>query len=271
MTSPPKTMRAWQQHFGKPAPQLVELPVPPCPNDGLLIKVAAAGICHSDVGLLAMPGKPADKSWPFEKYTLGHEGCGKIVQVGSEVKDFAIGDVVSILAVPGCQASSCGECTRDLAQICQSGERYGIGYNGSYAEYITVKSWSAIKVPEGVSPEVASVATDACLTAYHAVVGTGGIKAGETVIIVGIGGLGFNALQIALARGAKVIVVDKRKEILEEAVRFGIEEDDVVPAGESIVEFVKKKGLVVDTIVDFVGVPETFKASQEAGKYLPPG
>jgi propanol-preferring alcohol dehydrogenase len=103
------------------------------------------------------------------------------------------------------------------------------------------------------------------VTAYHAVVGTGQVKKGETVVIVGAGGLGFNALQVAQAIGARVIVSDKRQEILDEAIKFGVPEEDTIPVGESMENFVKKNKLVVDTILDFVGLPETFEASQEAG------
>lgn len=264
MTPTSDTMYAWQKHFGSTTPVRAEVPIPSCSHDGLLIKVHAAGVCHSDVALLNAEKRP--DTWPLDQYTLGHEGCGEVVEVGSSVQDFQTGDMIAILSVAGCGESSCGECSRGLEQICQRGERYGIGSHGSYAPYVAIKARAAAKLPDNVSAEVGAVATDACLTAYHAVVGTGQVRKEETVVILGIGGLGFNAMQIARSFGAKVIVVDKRQEVLDEAVKFGIPEDDVVPIGKSIVEFVKRKGLVVDTIVDFVGVPDTFGAAQEAGK-----
>jgi len=266
MTSTSKTMHAWQKHFGSTTAVRAEVPIPACPNDGLLIKIHAAGVCHSDVALLNAEKRP--DTWPLDKYTLGHEGCGEVVEVGSSVHGFATGDMVAILSVAGCGESSCGECSRGLAQICQRGERYGIGSNGSYAPYVAIKARAAAKLPENVSAEHGAVATDACMTAYHAVVGTGQVRKGETVVILGVGGLGFNAMQIARSSGARVIIVDKRQEVLDEAVKFDIAEEDVVPVGEGIVEFVKRKGLVVDTIIDFVGVPETFGGAQEAGKLV---
>ena len=268
MVSTTKTMKAWQKQFGSSKPVLAEIPIPSTPSDGLLIKIHAAGVCHSDVALLKQEARLPN--WPYEAYTLGHEGCGEIIEVGSSVHDFQVGELVAILSVPGCGEASCGECERDLAQICQRGERYGIGYHGSYAPYVTIKARAAARLPKGVSVEQGAVATDACMTAYHAVVGTGKVRKGETVVIVGIGGLGFNALQVVLSIGARVIVVDTRKEVLDEAVKFGVPEGDVVPAGESVVEFVKRKGLVIDTILDFVGTPDTFKASQEAGESIFP-
>ncbi|KAK5086789.1 hypothetical protein LTS08_007202 [Lithohypha guttulata] len=261
MASRPSTMRAWQKHFGSTKPELVEVRVPSAPTDGLLVKVLAAGVCHSDVALLA--AEPRPPTWPNEAYTLGHEGCGEVVEVGSSVNDFKVGDIVAILSVAGCVKPTCPECSRGLTQLCQSGERYGIGYDGSYAPYVAIKEWSAVKLPAGVSVEEGAVATDACMTAFHALE-TGQIEKGETVMIVGIGGLGFNAVQIALSLGVRVIARDKRQEVLDEAVRFGVEKKDIIPVEQSIVDFVKDKRLVVDTIIDFAGTPETFSASQEA-------
>jgi alcohol dehydrogenase, propanol-preferring len=112
----------------------------------------------------------------------------------------------------------------------------------------------------------AAVTTDAVLTAYHAVKTTGNVKPTETVLIFGLGGLGFNALQIVLAIGARVIAVDKREEVLAEAIKFGVPKEDAIPIGKSAVEFVQERSLVVDVVIDFVGVNETFTASQELGK-----
>jgi len=105
------------------------------------------------------------------------------------------------------------------------------------------------------------------VTAYHAVVGTAKLQQGETVLIVGAGGLGFNALQVALSIGARVLVSDKRQEVLDEAAKFGVSKEDIVPVDASVLDFIKKKKLVVDTIIDFVGLPETFETSQDAGMY----
>jgi propanol-preferring alcohol dehydrogenase len=262
MTSVPTRMLAWQKQYGNTEPVRTELAVPSAPSDGLLIKIEASGVCHSDVAILQMKDYDAGSNGTF---TLGHEGAGVVVEVGSEVTGFEIGDRVAINAVAGCKLSNCGECSRDLSQICQPGERYGIGTNGSYAPYIAIKAFAAAKLPDNVSFVQGAVATDACLTAYHAVVGTGQVKEGETVIIVGVGGLGFNALQIARSVGARVIVADKRQDVLDEAAKFGVLKEDIIPAGVSMPEFVKNNNLVVDTIIDFVGVPEIFAASQEAG------
>jgi propanol-preferring alcohol dehydrogenase len=265
MTSIPKTMLAWQKHSGITEPVRVELAVPSAPADGLLIKVHAAGVCHSDVAILNMKEYQRSKGKAF---TLGHEGAGVVVEIGSQVTGFEIGERIAINSVAGCMRPTCSECSRNLAQICQQGERYGIGTHGSYAPYIAIKAHHAAKLPDSVSFAQGAVATDACMTAYHAIVGTGQVKKGETVMIVGLGGLGFNALQIAQSVGARVIVTDRRQEVLDEAAKFGLPKEDIIPAGVSVPEFVKDNKLVIDTIIDFVGVVETFEASQEAGMFF---
>jgi alcohol dehydrogenase, propanol-preferring len=104
------------------------------------------------------------------------------------------------------------------------------------------------------------------LTAYHAVKRTAAVKPTDTVVIFGLGGLGFNALQIVLALGSRVIVIDKREEVVAEAINFGVPKEDVIPLGKDPAKFVKEQSIVVDVVIDFVGVNETFAASQELGK-----
>ena len=92
------------------------------------------------------------------------------------------------------------------------------------------------------------------------------MKPTDTVVIFGLGGLGFNALQIILALGSRVIVMDKREEILAEAVNFGVPKQDVIPVGKDPADFVREHNIVVDVVIDFVGVNDTFTASQQLGK-----
>lgn len=175
--------------------------------------------------------------------------------------------MVSVLAVPGCGQSTCPECTRGVAQICTTGEHYGIGDHGSFAPYVAIREWAAVKLPAGISPAAGAVATDAVMTAYQAVARRGNVKKGDTVLLMGLGGLGFNALQIILSIGARAIVVDNRQTVLDEAVRFGVKEQDVVPVGTAdVAEWVRSNKLSIDTVIDFVGVPETFQAALSAGK-----
>ncbi|KAF4555243.1 Zinc-binding dehydrogenase-like protein 8 [Elsinoe fawcettii] len=114
----------------------------------------------------------------------------------------------------------------------------------------------------GVTPAEAAVATDAVTTAYHAITRRGEVKQHETVFLFGLGGLGFNALQIVHNIGARVIVSDIRQQCLDEAVALGIPPGDIVPIGKSPAQFVADAGLKIDTVLDFVGTHQTFEDAQ---------
>ncbi|KAM5344092.1 hypothetical protein ACJ41O_012629 [Fusarium nematophilum] len=259
----PTTMMAWRKHRGNPEPVFEQVPVPQVPPTGILCKMLASGVCRSDHSLLTI-NKQA--SWFQEKYILGHEGCGQIVQLGSAVKDknLRVGDVVALHAVPGCGQDNCPECSRDLSQLCERGHHSGIGQDGFYAPYAAIDIRGAVKVPEGVTPAEAAVATDAVNTAYHAITRRGEVKSDETVFLFGLGGLGFNALQILLHIGPRIIVSDIRQERLDEAQKLGIPSCDIVPIGTPPQEFVARANLdgKVDTVLDFVGTHQTFEDAQ---------
>jgi alcohol dehydrogenase, propanol-preferring len=112
-------MLAWQKHFGNLSPVRQELPIPSCPENGFLVKILAAGVCHSDYSILQLESPPNKSFAP--KFTLGHEGCGEIIQIGASVNDarFKKGTVIAILSVPGCGEKSCRECSCDLPQLCR--------------------------------------------------------------------------------------------------------------------------------------------------------
>lgn len=216
---------------------------------------------------------------------MGHEGCGRIIEFGSEVKDTTLkvvcglhshhaghppdhppqGDIVALHSVPGCGGSDCPECSRDLPQICERSHHSGIGQDGYYAPYAAIDIRGVVLVPKGVTPAEAAVATDAVNTAYHAIHRRGEVKATETVFLFGLGGLGFNALQIIHNIGARVIVSDIKQQRLDEALKLGIPEGDIVPVGKSPVEFVAERGLLIDTVADFVGTHQTFSDAQDIG------
>lgn len=116
---------------------------------------------------------------------------------------------------------------------------------------------------------MAAVATDAVKTSYHAIVRRGEVESSETVFLFGLGGLGFNGLQVVRHIGARVLVSDVRQERLDEAIKLGVPEADVVPAGKSIQDFVKENGLEgkIDTTLDFVGMHQTFHDAQHICKF----
>ncbi|KAK3687104.1 hypothetical protein LTR37_019171 [Vermiconidia calcicola] len=172
-----------------------------------------------------------------------------------------------MLAVPGCGERDCTECTSDTPQLCARGHHSGIGQDGFYAPYGTIDVRGAVHVPEGVTPLQAAVATDAVLTAYHAITRRAEVKKHQTVFLFGLGGLGFNALQVVCkAIGARVIVSDIRQERLDAAAQLGVPPEDIVPVGKAVQEFVAEKRLTIDTTLDFVGEKQTFEDAQHIGE-----
>lgn len=102
-------------------------------------------------------------------------------------------------------------------------------------------------------------------TAFHAITRRAEVKPSETVFLFGLGGLGFNALQITRHIGARVIVSDVKQVLLDEAAALGVPEEDIVPVGVSPRDFVASKGLQIDTVLDFVGMRQTFEDAQHLG------
>jgi propanol-preferring alcohol dehydrogenase len=228
----------------------------------------AAGVCRSDHNLLTNEKQPA---WFKDHFTLGHEGCGRIVQLGSSISQdcgFSVGQIVALCAVPGCGSTGCEECSNDLPQLCLTGHRSGVGMNGFFAEYCVIDVRGLVHVPKGVTPSQAAVATDAVTTAYHAIHRRGQITAKDVVFLFGLGGLGFNALQIIRAIGAKVLVSDVKQKNLDEAAAIGVSKDHIVPVGKDIREWVQENGLTgkINVVADFVGTAQTFSDAQNIGK-----
>lgn len=187
---------------------------------------------------------------------------------GPEVTKFNVGDMVAMIIVPGCGSESCAQCSAGVPQVCQRSARYGGGHDGFYAPYAKVSERAAAILPPKVSTAAGAVATDACMTAYHAVMNRAQVRKDEVVLVVGLGGLGFNGVQIALHQGARVVVFDTRPMVLEEAKKIGIRPEDVIPHDTAdIGAWLGQKGMIIDKVIDLVGMPNTFRAAVDCGKF----
>ncbi|KAJ7265532.1 chaperonin 10-like protein [Mycena rebaudengoi] len=220
-------------------------PIRALKDDEILLKVSAAGVCHSDV--LILNGSNVDT----RKYVVGHEGCGLPVKLGADVDSHKIqlGKLYSILLITSCVHGMNG------APALFSG--LGAGADGVYAEYVITTADALVPVPDGVRPEVAAIASDAGITAYHAVQHTAkarSVKHGEKVLIFGIGGLGHLAVQYAKHFGATVYACDFKPVARELALELGATEVF------DLIELTNKTaaGFTVDTTIDFVANNQTF-------------
>ncbi|KAF7345585.1 alcohol dehydrogenase [Mycena venus] len=249
MTTIPTTMLAAVYQPGNQRLVLDKnYPIRELEDNEILIKVAATGVCHSDVELLT------GVSLDTRKYIFGHESCGTPVKLGAKVDSQAvqIGKLYSILPVDSCVHGVNGGPALFNA--------LGLGRDGAYADYIIVTADTLVPVPDGVPPEVAAVASDAGVTTYRAVQRSAQVKEGDKVLILGVGGLGHLALQYAVHFGATVYACDFKPEARKLALELGATE------AFDLIELTNKTtaGFTVDTTIDFVSNNQTFNLAMAA-------
>jgi 2-desacetyl-2-hydroxyethyl bacteriochlorophyllide A dehydrogenase len=236
-----------------------EVPVPRPARDEVLVRVAATGLCGSDVHIAVEGFTPT----PFLPITLGHEIAGTVATVGTEVTDWAVDDRVCVF--PLTYDGTCGACLAGHSEICVNRQALGIHVDGGLAEYVTVPARNLCAVPDPVPPELAAICTDAVITPFHALVDVAGLRPGESTAVIGVGGLGLHAVQIARLAGASpVIAVDTRRSQLERAGRSGA--DVMIDATrDPVVEAVRDAtaGLGVDVAAEFVGRQGTIAQAVE--------
>jgi D-arabinose 1-dehydrogenase-like Zn-dependent alcohol dehydrogenase len=242
-------MRAARFHAASRALVLEDVPVPaPGPGE-VLVRVRACGICLSDVHLL-------DGSLPtsLPVVTPGHEAAGVVERVGAGVPRWAPGARVVLSAGKPCGA--CAPCARGRGErSCLRAQIMGFDYDGAWAEYVVVPYGNLTPVPDGIPLEQAAILADAVSTPYAGLVDRGGLRAGESVGLWGIGGLGVHAVQIARMVGAAPIVaVDTLPAARARALAFGA---DVAldPAAGDVRRAVlaATDGVGLDLAVDLVG------------------
>lgn len=205
----------------------VEVPQPAAGQ--VLVQIEASGLCHTDI-------HAAHGDWPVKpKLPLipGHEGVGRIVELGDGVVDLAVGDRVALPWL----ASACGRCRYCIAgkeTYCQSPQYMGYTIDGGYAEYTIGNASHVVRVPDSVSSIDAAPITCAGVTTYAALKSAAPQPA-ETVMVVGVGGLGHLGLQYGQVFGCRTIAVDVDDAKLELADRLGA--DVVVDArGDQLAE-----------------------------------
>ena len=223
------------------------------PGD-ILVKVAACGVCHTDLHYIDH-GVPTFKKPPL---ILGHEPSGTVEEVGSEVSQFKPGDRVLLPAVLTCGV--CYFCRTGRENICQSMVMFGNNIDGAYAEYVAAPAKDAFHLPGEIPLEEGSIIADAISTPYHAVKNRGEVKPGDQVVVYGCGGIGINLVQIATAAGASVIAVDILEKKLEWAKKLGAVEVIDPREVENVGKAVKKlTGGGADVAFEAIGNPKTMQ------------
>ena len=227
--------------------QIEEITVDPPKAGEVLVKWMVAGMCHSDehfvtgdmvppAELLEMAGLP-----PFYPVIAGHEGAGVVVEVGPGVTSVQVGDHVSASFVPSC--GRCRYCSTGRQNLCDAGAgtmqmgmitdgtpRHFLNGEpvllmaklGTFSEYACVSEQSIIKVEKDIPLECVALVSCGVATGWGSAANRAGTQPGDTVIVVGIGGIGMNAVQGARMSGAKrIIAIDPLEFKREKAMEFG--------------------------------------------------
>jgi alcohol dehydrogenase len=238
--------RSWTDHSD---PQLT------APTDAI-IRVDAVTICGTDLHILKGDVPEVERG-----RILGHEAVGTITEIGSAVTTVKPGDKVLVSCISAC--GRCEYCRQAAYGQCLGGGGWILGHttDGVQAEYARVPfaDTSTYVLPSGVSDESALMLADIVPTSYEVGVRNGGVKPGDTVVIVGAGPIGLAAITNAqLFSPSTIIVVDKEPARLDAAKSFGA--DVLVQPGEAVAAVAEASGgLGADVAIEAVGIPETFE------------
>lgn len=258
-------MRALQYRTIGGSPELVDIDKPSPGPGQVLLKIVAAGLCHSDAFLMGLPAEQYTYGLPL---TLGHEAVGTVAELGSGASGVDVGDLVAVYGPWGC--GLCVPCSRGEENYCLRAAELGIappglGAPGAMAEYMIVDDARHLILITGMDPAATVALTDAGLTPYHAIKAERSLLLpGSTAVVIGTGGLGHVAIQLLAALTSTTIVaVDVSDEKLELANSVGA--DHVLRSDEHAAGAIRDltAGTGADAVFDFVGADTTLTTARE--------
>ena len=250
--------------------EVQQLQTPKPKGSQVLIRVESSGVCHSDIhlwegGYEGPGGQLLKTTERGVKYPLtpGHEIAGIVDGLGEEAEGFAKND--KVLVYPWIGEGLCPACRIGQENLCDKPRSLGVYTDGGYAEYVLVPSYKyLVKIGDGMDMNATATLSCSALTAYGAVKNTS-LKPDDNVVIVGAGGLGLMAMQLAKAvAGSKIIAMDLDDEKLGAAKKNGADniinskKEDPVKA---VMELTDKMG--ADAVIDFVNASKTVEADMQ--------
>ncbi|MEV6108989.1 NAD(P)-dependent alcohol dehydrogenase [Streptomyces sp. NPDC051940] len=259
-------MKALQYRTIGSAPELVTLPDPEPGPGQVLLKVTAAGACHSDIAVMTWPAEALPFPLPV---VLGHEGVGTVAALGDGVTGVSEGESVAVYGPWGC--GTCIKCAEGKENYClRAAEDHiyppGLGAPGAMAEYLLVDDARHLVPLDGLDPVAAVPLTDAGLTPYHAIKhALPKLVPGSTAVVIGAGGLGHLAIQLLRALSpARVVALDTSEEKLELARKVGAHETLV--SGPDAARQIRDltNGVGAQAVFDFVGIDATAATAAQA-------
>lgn len=257
-------------HGGSEVLEYTDFPTPQPGEGEVLVRLEYAALNHMDLWVR--------KGWPGLKldypHILGADGTGVVAEVGAGVRRWSVGDRVVINANIGC--GECDECLAGQDNRCRSWVLLGETRRGTYAEYVVVPARNLYPLPEGFDGLVAAAAGLVYHTAWHSLIRRGGLRPGESVLIVGAsGGVNTACIDIAKFAGATVYVVGSNPEKLTLAQSMGadylIDRSKEADWSKTVFQLTGKRG--VDVVVDNVGstFSLSFRAARKGGRILTVG
>ncbi len=252
------SMKAWLlREYGQPL-HWVDIEVPsPGPGE-ILLKVKACGLCYTDLKIIRGEIPPPIVTLP---HILGHEVAGEVVALGQGVTGIEVGEVGAVYSYIPCR--SCRHCLAGNENLCPNLRRVGFERSGGFAEFISIPAFNLCPLSKDLPLERMAILGDAIGTPYRAITRLAKVRAGQDVLIVGAGGLGIHAVQIARLCGARVIVADKDPQALELARSYGAHETfSPQEAPDAVRRLTAARG--VDAVIEIVGSPESLSWSLPA-------
>ena len=237
-----------------------DVPTPAIAPHEALVRVRNVGVCGTDVKIRA--NKMGLGVIPL---IMGHEIAGEVAEVGREVRGFSPGDRVIVNFYLTC--GRCQYCRAGRDTLCTEVRQHGFSTDGGFAEYLKTPGVNLCKVPDHVPLEQACILGDAVATSYHAITKRARVVPGTTLALVGVGGVGLHALQMARMAGGWVIAIDVNEARLELARSLGA--DAVIDARRGpFHEAVRKltDGQGVDVVMEFVANAQTLPSSYQSVK-----
>jgi len=236
------------EEFGAPL-RIRQIPKPVLGPHEILLKVNACGICRTDIKIKDGEMPSSIISLP---HIMGHEVAGEVADIGKAVDGISPGDRGVVYFYKACR--NCEICLRGKENVCPKVKRFGFELPGGLARYLKVPAYNLCTFGGDISfPEMALV-PDAINTSYHAIKTLARVKVGDIVLVVGVGGLGIHAVQIAHLCGAHVIAADVNPHALNVARELGAEdiinceENEPLNALQNLTN-----GQGADVVLEFVG------------------
>jgi alcohol dehydrogenase, propanol-preferring len=248
--------------------EVQQLETPRPRGSQVLVKVESSGVCHSDIhlwegGYEGLEGQFLKTTDRGVKYPLtpGHEIAGVVDSLGEEAEGFTKNE--KVLVYPWIGEGRCPACRIGQENLCDKPRSLGVYRDGGYAEYVLVPSYRyLLKMDEEMDANASATLSCSALTAYGAIKNAD-LKPNDNVVIVGAGGLGLMAIQLAKAvTGSKIIAMDLNDEKLEAAKKNGA--DNIINSRKedpvnAVMELTDKMG--ADAVVDFVNASKTVESN----------